>query len=121
MTNSPSKLIGGNFDDFLAEEGMLEEVTATALERISAHNSPHPGETLRDDVLPALALTADAAAAHLRMAPADLAEVLEGRARITPAIAENIEQWLGVERGGRASLWLALQAKYDAWQARAAG
>ena len=29
-----NKHIGGNFDDFLAEEGILEEVTATALKRI---------------------------------------------------------------------------------------
>jgi hypothetical protein len=26
--------VGGNFDDFLAEEGMLEEVTATAMKRV---------------------------------------------------------------------------------------
>ncbi|MGF6785884.1 tyrosine-type recombinase/integrase [Paraburkholderia sp. 35.1] len=37
MTNSPSKHIGGNFDDFLVEEAMLEEVAATALERISVY------------------------------------------------------------------------------------
>ncbi|WP_322050697.1 XRE family transcriptional regulator [Paraburkholderia bannensis] len=28
--------IGGSFDDFLAEEGMLEEATATAMKRVIA-------------------------------------------------------------------------------------
>lgn len=31
-----NKHIDGNFDDFLAEEGMLEEVTATAMKRVIA-------------------------------------------------------------------------------------
>lgn len=33
MTN---KHMGGSFDDFLAEEAMLEEVTATAMKRVIA-------------------------------------------------------------------------------------
>ena len=31
-----SKHVGGNFDDFLAEESLLEEVTATAMKRVIA-------------------------------------------------------------------------------------
>ena len=31
-----NKHIGGNFDDFLAHEAMLEEVTATAMKRVIA-------------------------------------------------------------------------------------
>ncbi|CAD6552779.1 helix-turn-helix domain-containing protein [Paraburkholderia sabiae] len=31
-----NKHIGGDFDDFLAEEAMLEEVTATAMKRVIA-------------------------------------------------------------------------------------
>lgn len=31
-----NKHIGSNFDDFLAEEAMLEEVTATAMKRVIA-------------------------------------------------------------------------------------
>jgi hypothetical protein len=31
-----SKHLGGNFDDFLAEESLLEEVTATAMKRVIA-------------------------------------------------------------------------------------
>jgi antitoxin HigA-1 len=33
-------------------------------------------------------------------------------------MALRIEAWLGVERGGRADLWLQMQASYDLWQAR---
>jgi plasmid maintenance system antidote protein VapI len=33
-------------------------------------------------------------------------------------MALRIEAWLGVERGGRADLWLQMQAKYDMWKAR---
>lgn len=31
-----NKHIGGNFDDFLAEEGLLEDATATAMKRVIA-------------------------------------------------------------------------------------
>jgi hypothetical protein len=34
--NMANRHIGSNFDDFLAEEGVLEEVTATAMKRVIA-------------------------------------------------------------------------------------
>jgi len=82
------------------------------------HNPPHPGETLREDVLPALELTVTDAAAQLGVTRAALSRVLNGRAAISPEMALRIEQWLGAENGGRADLWLAEQATYDLWQAR---
>jgi addiction module HigA family antidote len=121
MTNSPSKHIGGNFDDFLVEEAMLEEVAATALERISVHNPPHPGETLRDDVLPAPGLAVTAAAEQLGVTRAALSRVLNGSAGTSPEMALRIEGWLGVDRGGRADLRIAKQASFDLWQAHAHG
>ena len=36
---------------------------------------------------------------------------------MSPAMALRIEAWLGVERGGRADIWLAGQVAYDLWQA----
>lgn len=36
-------------------------------------------------------------------------------------MALRLEQWLGVENGGRADLGLAQQAAYDLWQVRAKG
>ena len=84
-------------------------------------NPPHPGETLREDVLPALSLTVTAAAAQLGVTRAALSRVLNGRAAISPEMALRLEGWLGVENGGSADAWIAQQAAYDLWKARAAG
>lgn len=80
-------------------------------------NPPHPGLTLRDDVLPALGLTVTQAAQQLDVSRVTLSRVLNGRAAISPEMALRIEAWLGVERGGEARLWLAEQSAYDVWQA----
>lgn len=84
-------------------------------------NPPRPGETLREDVLPALGLSVTAAAGQLGVTRAAFSRVLNGRAAISPEMALRIEGWLGVENGGRADLWLAQQAAFDLWKAREAG
>ena len=81
-------------------------------------NPPHPGLTLRDDVLPALGLTVTEAAAQLGVSRVALSRVLNGRAAISPDMVLRIEAWLGVARGGEARLWLAEQSAYDVWQAK---
>ena len=80
-------------------------------------NPPHPGLTLRDDVLPALGLTVTQAARQLGVSRVALSRVLNARAAISPEMALRIEAWLGVARGGEARLWLAEQSAYDVWQA----
>jgi addiction module HigA family antidote len=80
-------------------------------------NPPHPGLTLRDDVLPALGLSVTEAAEQLGVARVTLSRMLNGRAGISPEMSLRIEAWLGVERGGDARLWLAEQSAYDVWQA----
>ncbi len=85
------------------------------------YNPPHPGGTLRDDVLPALGLTITEAAKQLGVTRAALSRVLNERAAISPEMALRLEGWLGVENGGRADLWIAEQAAYDLWQVRKAG
>ncbi|MDZ4098154.1 MAG: HigA family addiction module antitoxin [Methylophilaceae bacterium] len=80
----------------------------------------HPGETLREDVLPALGLSVTEAAVQLGVARPTLSKVLNGRAAISPEMAIRLEKWLGVANGGRADIWLAEQAAYDLWQARKA-
>lgn len=82
------------------------------------HNPPHPGETLREDVLPTLDLTATEAAKQLGVTRAALSRVLNCRAAISPEMALRIENWVGVENGGRADTWISQQAAYDLWQAR---
>lgn len=85
------------------------------------HNPPHPGETLREDILPALGLSVTEAAQQLGVTRAALSRVLNGRAAISPEMALRLEGWLGVENGGRADLWIAQQAAFDLWKARKAG
>ena len=80
-------------------------------------NPPHPGLTLRDDVLPALGLTVTQAAQQLGVSRVTLSRMLNGRAAVSPEMALRIEAWLGVARGGEARLWLAEQSAYDMWQA----
>lgn len=85
------------------------------------HNPPHPGETLREDVLPALGLTVTDAAKQLGVTRAALSRVLNERAAVSPEMALRLEGWLGMENGGRADVWIAQQAAYDLWQVRKAG
>ena len=82
------------------------------------HNPPHPGETLREDILPALGLSVTDAANQLGVARPSLSKVLNGHVAISPEMALRIEKWLGVENGGSADVWLAEQTAYDLWQAR---
>jgi len=84
----------------------------------SMFNPPHPGLTLRDDILPALGLQVGQAAAQLDVDRTTLSKVLNGRASISPSMALRIERWLGRSYGGAAEVWLAQQAAYDLWQAR---
>ncbi len=86
----------------------------------SMFNPPHPGLTLRDDILPALNLQVGEAPAQLGADRTTLSsKVLNGRAAISPSMALRIDRWLGREHGGAAEVWLAQQAAYDLWQARA--
>ncbi|HEV6964164.1 HigA family addiction module antitoxin [Roseateles sp.] len=77
------------------------------------HNPPHPGLTLRDDVLPTLGLSVTEAAQALGVSRVSLSRVLNGAAAISPEMALRLERWLGPERGSRADLWLGLQAAFD--------
>ncbi len=81
-------------------------------------NPPHPGETLREDVLPELGLTVSEAARQIGVTRAALSRVLNGHAAMSVEMALRLEAWLGVERGGRAELWLSQQMDYDLWKAR---
>lgn len=85
------------------------------------HKPPHPGETLREDILPTLGLSVTKAAEQLNVSRPTLSRVLNGRAAISPEMALRIEGWLGVENGGSADLWISQQAAYDLWNARKAG
>jgi addiction module HigA family antidote len=82
------------------------------------YNPPHPGITLREDVLPALGISITQAAEELGVTRPALSRVLNGKAAISPEMALRLEQWLGVNNGGSASLWLGQQSAYDLWKTR---
>lgn len=81
------------------------------------HNPPHPGETLREDVLPALGMSVTDAAAQLGVTRVALSRVLNARAAISPEMALRLERWLGEANGGRAAVWLGMQSAHDLWNA----
>ena len=78
---------------------MTAEVTMSSM-----FNPPHPGLTLRDDILPALRLQVGEAAAQLGVDRTTLPKVLNGRAAISPSMALRIEPWLGRDHGGAAEV-----------------
>jgi addiction module HigA family antidote len=78
---------------------------------------PHPGEALREDVLPALGLSVSEAARQLGISRVALSRVLNARAAMTPELARRLEIWLQGEHGGPcAESFLREQAAYDLWQ-----
>ena len=83
------------------------------------HQPSHPGETLREDILPALGLSIAQAADQLGIDRSSLSRLLNEQSSISTTMALRLEAWLGVEHGGRADLWLAQQSAYDLWKARA--
>jgi addiction module HigA family antidote len=87
------------------------------------HNPPHPGETLREDVLPALGLSVAEAARQLGVSRVALSRVLHGHAAISVDLARRLEAWLRTPkgRGPSAETWLRGQVAYDLWQAEHSG
>ena len=81
------------------------------------YNPPHPGEMLREDILPALGLILTEAANQLGVTRVALSRVLNARAAVSPQMALRLEAWLGKERGCDARLWLGQQTACDVWQA----
>jgi addiction module HigA family antidote len=82
------------------------------------HNPPHPGESIREDILPALGITVTEAANQLGVARVTLSRLINGQSGISADMARRLEAWLGgPNRGPSAESWLRTQADYDLWQA----
>lgn len=69
----------------------------------------HPGELLREDVIPALGLPVTEVARHLKVSRQTLHAILREEAPVTPAMALR----LGKLCGNGPDLWVNLQARYD--------
>ena len=77
------------------------------------YNPPHPGEILKEDVLPELGLTVGDFAAHLGVSRPHLSKLLNQHAGITAEMDLKISEALGQPPG----LWIRMQVAYDLWQA----
>lgn len=73
----------------------------------------HPGELLREDVLPALGRSKVEIARLLGISRQTLYDILAERQPVTPGMALR----LGKLVGNGPTLWLNLQRRYDLWQA----
>ena len=73
----------------------------------------HPGELLREDVLPALGMSVTDAAAALRVPRQTLHRLLAGATAVTPEMALRLGKFCGNGPG----LWLRMQQAHDLWHA----
>jgi addiction module HigA family antidote len=76
----------------------------------------HPGEVLREHVLPALGISVTKLADALGVSRQALYKVLAGRSGVTPEMALRLGAFLGNGPG----LWLRMQQTHDLWAARRA-
>ena len=73
----------------------------------------HPGEILREDLLPALRLSVAEAARQLRVTRQTLHRILSGRSAVTPEMALRLGRFCG----NGPDLWLRMQRAHDLWRA----
>ncbi len=69
----------------------------------------HPGEMLREDVLPAVGRTKVEIAAMLRISRQTLYDILNERQPVTPGMALRLARMFG----GGPEAWLNMQRNYD--------
>jgi addiction module HigA family antidote len=75
---------------------------------------PHPGETIREDVLEPLNLSVNQLAKSLGVTAARVNDIVRGRRGITADTALRLARYLGTSP----EFWLGLQLEYDLRLAR---
>jgi addiction module HigA family antidote len=70
---------------------------------------PHPGETIREDILKPLGMSVNRLAKALGITAARLNDTVRGRRGITADTALRLARYLGTS----AEFWLGLQLEYD--------
>ena len=73
----------------------------------------HPGELLREEILPAIRMGKGELARALGLSRQHLYDILNERKPVSPEVAAR----LGKAFGDGAGVWLRMQAAYDAWHA----
>jgi addiction module HigA family antidote len=74
---------------------------------------PHPGEFLREDILPELRMTIKDLARHLGVSRVALSELVNEKRDVSLEMAQR----LGKAFGNGTRFWLALQMQHDIWHA----
>lgn len=77
---------------------------------------PHPGEILREDMMPRLHLATTGLADKLHLSCEAVDDLLAERSAVTAEIATR----LAANFGHSVRFWLGLQMQYDRWTARSA-
>src|SRR6266446_1126422 len=88
------------------------KTTERAVRRLGRRPT-HPGEILRDFVLPELNMSISEAARQLGVTRQTLHAILSGRSAVTAEMALRLGRFCGNGPG----LWLRLQQTFDLWQA----
>ena len=73
----------------------------------------HPGEILREMIMPALDMNATELAKHLGVSRQALSGLINERKSVSMEMAQR----LGQAFGNKARFWLALQMQFDTWHA----
>ncbi len=81
------------------------------------YGPPHPGEVLREQILPRLGLSRKVLAAKLGVSLTRLTDFLTERRPVSLDMARR----LGKAFGNGARYWLALQMQHDVWTAEREG
>jgi len=76
---------------------------------MSVKNSPHPGDLIKTEIVEALGLNVSKAAEILKVRRATLADLLHGKASLTPEMAIRIEKAFGPDMDHL----LRMQLAYD--------
>jgi addiction module HigA family antidote len=84
--------------------------------RDPARDLVHPGEILREDILPSPGMSVVAAARAPEVSRQTLHRILADKASVTPEMALR----LGKFCGNGPDVWLRLQESFDLWHARRA-
>jgi addiction module HigA family antidote len=109
--------LGGDLARF---EGTDNPASASTHERagnprpVRRRQPVHPGEILREDVLPGLHLSVAEAARQLRVTRQRLDRILSGRSAVTAEMALRLGRFCS----NGPDLWLGMQRAHDLWHAR---
>lgn len=76
-----------------------------------AFKPPHPGELLREDILPAIDMNVTELAEHLGVSRQTLSEVVNERRGVSTEMAIRLGR--AFQNGAR--FWLALQMQHELW------